>query len=105
MRVRQHAKHNMTGKFYICSLVNDVISNSPMQQLLVDEENKSCPSLLYFLNTNGFSVQETWHKWNCGLHVPRGHTPMKSIFSTWRMDDTFNFLKDDKNGLMLQYLQ
>jgi len=30
---------------------------------------------------------------------------MKSIFSTYWMEDTFYFLKDNENGLMLQYLQ
>jgi hypothetical protein len=101
MRVGQRAKHDMTGRFFICSLVNDVISNWPIQQLLIDEENISCPSFIYFLNTNAFGVQETWHKWSYGLQDLRGLTPMKSIFSTYWTEDTFYFLKDDKTGLML----
>jgi len=79
-------------RFFNCSLVNDVFSNWPIQQLLVDEENISCPSFMYFLNTNAFGAQETWHKWSCGLQALRGLTPMKSIFSTY-LTENILFLK------------
>jgi len=99
MRIRQQTKHNVTGKFFICSLVNTVICNGPIQQLLVDEENISCPLFIYFLNTNVFSVQETWHKWSCSLQALAVLTPMKRMFSTYWMEDTFNPLKPKLNPI------
>jgi hypothetical protein len=102
IRVSQYAMHNVTGKFFISSFVNDAISNWQLWQWVVDEENISWPSFIHFLNTNVFSVQETCHKWSCGLQDLVVLTPIKSIFSTYWMEDTFYFLRYDKNGLMLQ---